>query len=393
MGKENKKNNIQTRVADTLINLVHDIGQDSSINSVGEKNLSKLSGKNLLSTDNRKIKIREEISLPFIDTSGDIENQWQEIANMTISKNIDNLLDSTLIKDIKKNDKSKKSSLDNPKKNINSFDSDDRNNLSNAETIIAINSELNSQTSVETVLAAGHSKKESKNLNSIVEMITSPNKINSNEANKEQNRDFKINIIDDKIFKSEQLQIAQQKIEQLENQVEYMRLDNEKLGAASQLLQKKNEELVETKNKYEISIESIESKYKEEANLYKLQIKTNNQEINDLRLKNEELELRLVHDVRGTKSRERELENRLELMKMEKISLLGSKDEIILTLKRKIDQLQYEVENFRKKTVDLQKNIDLNEDQIRRTVRALRLALTSLELTEEPKQNLKKASE
>jgi hypothetical protein len=56
-----------------------------------------------------------------------------------------------------------------------------------------------------------------------------------------------------------------------------------------------------------------------------------------------------------------------------------------LNLKRQIDHLQFEVEGYRKKTSELQKTIEANDDQIRRTVRALRLALTNLEVSEEPK--------
>ncbi|MFZ4404475.1 MAG: hypothetical protein ACOYOK_10275, partial [Pseudobdellovibrionaceae bacterium] len=77
--------------------------------------------------------------------------------------------------------------------------------------------------------------------------------------------------------------------------------------------------------------------------------------------------------------REGELENRLELARAEKSAVARSKDENILDLKRKIIHLQAELDNYRSKSIELNKIIDNNQAQFKRTVQALRLALSNLE--------------
>ena len=88
--------------------------------------------------------------------------------------------------------------------------------------------------------------------------------------------------------------------------------------------------------------------------------------------------------------RERELENRLELIRAEKNTLTKSKDDQILDLRRKMDIMQMEVDSYRQKCVDLNKNLETNQDSFKRTTRALRLAMANLELQEENKPALKK---
>jgi predicted nucleic acid-binding Zn-ribbon protein len=114
-------------------------------------------------------------------------------------------------------------------------------------------------------------------------------------------------------------------------------------------------------------------------------------EVGRARQKIEELEARLKSDFKKIRVRERELENRLELVKAEKTALLRAKDENILELKRKIDHLQSELDNYRGKVLELNKTIDANQEQFKRTVRALRLALSNLEVKEENVVPLKKA--
>ena len=77
--------------------------------------------------------------------------------------------------------------------------------------------------------------------------------------------------------------------------------------------------------------------------------------------------------------RERELENRLELLKVENSTLLKTKNETILDLKRSIDQLNLELETFRNKGQELNKKLENKQEALRRTVKTLRLALAMLE--------------
>jgi len=102
-------------------------------------------------------------------------------------------------------------------------------------------------------------------------------------------------------------------------------------------------------------------------------------EVEELKQKNSELELRISTNIQRVRVRERELENRLELMKVETKALIRSKDEMILDLKRQMDQLNLELNNYRVKSQDLNKQIAERQETLRRTVKALRLALSMME--------------
>ncbi len=114
-------------------------------------------------------------------------------------------------------------------------------------------------------------------------------------------------------------------------------------------------------------------------------------ELAKARVKVEDLEGRLKSDFKKIRSKERELENRLELARAEKQALIRAKDDHILDQQRKIDQMKAELSNYRTKVFELNKSMDSQNEQIRRTVRALRLALTSLETKNDNIVPIKKA--
>lgn len=200
-----------------------------------------------------------------------------------------------------------------------------------------------------------------------------------------------LNNIQLKLYESDHLKIAQQRIEDLEKEVDRLRLENERLASASDLFQKRAEENLTARQELEKKLEFNDERYAEERLSLKNHIESRDSVIQELRAKVEDLESRLSNDIRKSRSRERELENRLELARLEKISLVGSKDEIILDLKRQIDQLNHELGNYRRKAAELNQTIEANQEQFRRTVRALRLALTNLEVNEQIGVRSKKA--
>lgn len=200
-----------------------------------------------------------------------------------------------------------------------------------------------------------------------------------------------LNSIQLKLYEGDHLKIAQQKIEDLERDLERLRLENERLASAAELFQKRSEDSLRAKQEIEKKHHENEERFTEERSSLKSHLAQRDQLISELREKVEDLEARLSSDIRKSRSRERELENRLELARMEKLSLVGSKDEIILDLKRQVDQLNHEIGNYRRKNADMNQTIEANQEQFRRTVRALRLALTNLEVNEQIGGRSKKA--
>ena len=197
-----------------------------------------------------------------------------------------------------------------------------------------------------------------------------------------QKPDLKASAYEAQFMQAENLKIAQQRIVELEKDIERLRKENEVLMSAGEISQQKLEDISIKANNLERSKFELKDQSESELKIFRdgLQVKDN--EILRLRTKVEELESRLANDLKKIRVRERELENRLELSKMEKSALSRSKDETILDLKRRLDHLNSEIENYKDRVVDLNQKLESNHEQFGRTVRALRIALTNLEVNE-----------
>ena len=141
---------------------------------------------------------------------------------------------------------------------------------------------------------------------------------------------------------------------------------------------------------YQNDKQNLEESFKNEIALLRGHVQRKDMDLQKAQLKIDDLDSRLKFDMKKIRIRERELENRLELIRAEKNTLTKSKDDQILDLRRKMDIMQMEVDSYRQKCVDLNKNLETNQDSFKRTTRALRLAMANLELQEENKPALKK---
>lgn len=194
------------------------------------------------------------------------------------------------------------------------------------------------------------------------------------------------------LAQSESLRIAQSRLLEFEQEIERLRLQNEELAAAGETLRRRSDELLADNQRREQDYQNAVSTFEQEKEILIGSKEALQRELSVSRQKNEELELRISTNIQKIRVRERELENRLELVKMESAALIRSKDEMILELKRQIDQLNLELNNYRTKNQELNRIASDKQEQLRRTVKALRLALSMLEGEEEaPKQPQRKA--
>jgi chromosome segregation ATPase len=185
--------------------------------------------------------------------------------------------------------------------------------------------------------------------------------------------------------------LAQDKIVSLEKENEALRQQNEELVAAAEIIKERADMLASEMNFLKNDRDSLDQSFKNELLILRNQLNRKDSEIQKASSKTEELESRLKFDMKKIRVRERELENRLELLRAEKNALVKSKDEMILDLRRKCDQFQLETESFRQKCIELNKVIESSQESVKRTTRALRLAMANLELQDEGKQLIKKA--
>lgn len=179
------------------------------------------------------------------------------------------------------------------------------------------------------------------------------------------------------------LSLAQDRIVELEKALESLRRENESLHAAVEVAQAKGSELYDRLQRAERLLSDQRNTSEQELTLFKESLALKDLENNRLKLKVQELDSRLAQDLKKIRVRERELENRLELSRVEKAALLRAKDEHLLDLQRKNDALRSEHESSQLKVAELQSKIDTHHEQFARTIRALRLALTQLETNDE----------
>lgn len=199
------------------------------------------------------------------------------------------------------------------------------------------------------------------------------------------------NNTESNLAQADHLRIAQDKILELESENEKLRSQNEELMAASEIIKERSDLLSSQLSEYKNDRDGLEESFKNEIVLLKNHLSKKDSELQKLQLKSDELDSRLKFDMKKIRVRERELENRLELIRAEKNAVVKNKDEQILDLRRKMDVLQMEVDSYRQKCVELNKLAETNQESFKRTTRALRLAMANLELQEENKVPMKKA--
>ena len=181
------------------------------------------------------------------------------------------------------------------------------------------------------------------------------------------------------IKQSEYLRIAQSKVKTLEKQVDELKSENETLSTSAIVLQKKYDELV---NKIDINKADQKAQvdnYKDEMVLKDRIINELQKEKDVLQRKNDEFQSLMSEKIQHVRVRERELQNRLEILQHEGDVVITNKDEMILDLKKQMDQLHFEMDSYKSQARELNQYIQSQKEQMRRSTKALRLALTLLE--------------
>lgn len=102
-------------------------------------------------------------------------------------------------------------------------------------------------------------------------------------------------------------------------------------------------------------------------------------EYDDLTKKREEWKERVREDLKRIKLKERELENKYELLKRDMQALLDSKDRHVLELKKKSDALEFELESLEERLRNNNSSLGAVDAKKRRLIETLRLAITLLE--------------
>ena len=193
-----------------------------------------------------------------------------------------------------------------------------------------------------------------------------------------ENKAFPVSGFEDRqvmLRQSEHLKVAQDRINSLEGEIDRLRTENEELLVIAdnrkESLDKRELEYGSLQNIYGKSKEE----FQEERNILEQTLKDQGREIEKLNRKNKEWEKRLLGNFQQIKVRERELENRLELMKLDNQTLIREKDKYILDLKRDLDKLRIDKERQLEKYEEASKQLESYKGQNRRVLHGLKMIM------------------
>ena len=214
----------------------------------------------------------------------------------------------------------------------------------------------------------------------VPEHKTSPGPNSSVNRFPTQRANLVFNDVSTLVAGTEAVRVAQIRIKTLETEKEHIRTEMEQLITSSETLQRRYNEL-------KAQNEGLERKHREkleitedEKAVLKTRLKAKEEELVSVKRENEDLLARFQSDLRKIRVRERELEHRQEMIRAEMVTVVAGKDEVIVELKRSLEKLHFELDNFRAKSADLNAKINEFYDRNHRTVKALRLALSVLEM-------------
>jgi hypothetical protein len=102
-------------------------------------------------------------------------------------------------------------------------------------------------------------------------------------------------------------------------------------------------------------------------------------QLNDATEKYENMRVRVRKDIRKIRDNERELEARLELTRKDSATLLQARDERVLELQRKIDALEFDLDQVQDSRVQAQVEAERYLAKLSRVSRALQIASSMIE--------------
>lgn len=178
---------------------------------------------------------------------------------------------------------------------------------------------------------------------------------------------------------SEHLRIAQKKMNDMEEKLTKLSRENEDIASAAETYKKLNDEYFNTIENLKSKLTNQKQMYSQEIELLKKINRAREKEIHEYKQQIEDYELRVKNDFQRVRKREKELEHRLEIAKMDEAAVIKNKDQMILDLKKRVDEISNESDNFRRKSQENYKEFHKKQQTVRSVIRVLRIAITKLE--------------
>lgn len=185
--------------------------------------------------------------------------------------------------------------------------------------------------------------------------------------------------VDGILKQSEHLRIAQDKINDLERELDELRRQNHELSNDAESIATLNESYSGQIENLKMELTHIRLTLSEEIKILRHSMHEKDRVITEMRQTNSDLKSKVESNFKSIRKRERDLEYRLELAKVDEAALLKTKDKMILELRRDLEKKEQERGAFERKNKDHFQKIQEQQQTVRTVVRALRIALTRLE--------------
>jgi len=151
------------------------------------------------------------------------------------------------------------------------------------------------------------------------------------------------------------------------------------------ILEQENVGLQASYDEARIEVEILKKRRQEEIEEAQYQLRNsedkasvNDQKYRNLKKEFDRMNIRFNEEVSKVKRREKELENQLELVHMDSENQVNSRDEVIMNLKRKIDVLEFNMENagirekqFKDEKLELEEKLDKMMKTLRGSIKLL----------------------
>lgn len=173
---------------------------------------------------------------------------------------------------------------------------------------------------------------------------------------------------------SAHLQAAREQVESLETEVTDQRSKNDQLEYE---LKKQEEHLGSLKKEKEVHVESLEKTIedlKSQLEVRSRQARVLKEKIEETLKERESIRQRIREDLQKIRRRERELENRLDIVRRDSEALLHSRENKIVELKRKVDLLEFNMELLQEQFDQEHSHKSELEDKLRKAAQAMKVA-------------------
>jgi TolA-binding protein len=173
-------------------------------------------------------------------------------------------------------------------------------------------------------------------------------------------------------YAKEELGKAEQSIKSLNMQVEDF---VHQLDDRNQRIETLEKELMHAGKSKESEIEQLRFELKSKIDRTKFL----EDQLSTSAIQYEKLRDRVRQDIRKIRVREKELENKLEILKKDSETLIAARESKILELKRKIDLLEFNYDTLQDQNVADKANVSEAHEKIAKVVKVLKLAMGIIE--------------